>query len=63
MHLKLTAVGSIFSATPSKVKGDMNAGGPPVSQKAQELWTEIQQTNESLNNQMEGLDKNLSKVL
>ena len=37
--------------------------GPHISNKAKELWEEIQEANMGINTCVEGLDQNLSKVL
>lgn len=46
-----------------KISNSFSVGDIPLSNKAQELWTEIQNTNDKLHVCVEGLDKNLSKVL
>ena len=46
-----------------KISNTFSVGDIPLSNKAQELWTEIQNTNDQLHVCVEGLDKNLSKVL
>jgi hypothetical protein len=45
------------------MKEAIDAGGPQNSEKTKEIWMNIEKTRDELHHQVEGLDKNLSKVL
>ncbi len=53
-----------YSALPTFIKSEINAEDViHGSEKTKEIWHEILETKEKLNECVEGLDKNLNKVL